>query len=118
MNAKLILSIAAAAFSVNAFAADTVMSSTPDSIVKSYGRAGGLVGADRIEGLQAGTTKVGVVFDTDVAARTNMQRTQDSVGTVGVAYDADVATRTNMPRSTGVQPTTTKAAGVAAPKTN
>jgi hypothetical protein len=119
MNTKLLISAiaAAAALSVNAYAADLVTSTDTDTIAKSYGRAGGLVGADRVSGLQAGTAQVGVAYDADVAARTNMPRAQGGSQTVGVAYDADVAARTNMPRGAAIQ-TPHKAAGVEGQKAN
>jgi len=118
MNAKLLVSVIAiaTALSINASAADVVTSSNADTIAKSYGRAGGLAGADRVSGLQVGTARVGVVYDADVAARTNMQRTPSNDATVGVTYDADVAARTNMQRGSVEPPA--KAAGVVGPKTN
>ena len=64
-----------------------------------YGRAGGLAGSDRVGGLHTGSAKVGVTYDPDIAARTNMQRSQAEPASVGVTYDADIAARTNMPRS-------------------
>jgi hypothetical protein len=119
MNTRLFISAiaAAAALSFNAFAADAVSSSTEATIAKSYGRAGGLVGADRISGLQGGSAQIGIAYDADVAARTNMQRAQGGNAGLGVAYDADVAARTNMPRG-GVNLPTHKAAGVEGTKSN
>ena len=119
MNTKLLISAiaAAAALCVNAYAADTVTSSDAATIAKSYGRAGGLVGADRVSGLQAGNVQIGIAYDADVAARTNMPRAQGGTAGVGVAYDADVAARTNMPRS-GVSQAPNKAAGVEGAKAN
>jgi hypothetical protein len=119
MNAKLLISAiaAAAALSVNAYAADLVTSTDSDTIAKSYGRAGGLAGSDRVSGLQAGSAQIGVTYDADVAMRTNMPRAQGARQTVGVSYDADVAARTNMPRAAGIQ-TPHKAAGVEAQKAN
>jgi hypothetical protein len=118
MNAKYIVSAlaAVAALSMNAYAADIVTSSNPDTITKSFGRAGGLAGSDRVSGLQTGTARVGVVYDADVAARTNMPRGEAPKTEVGVTYDADVAARTNMPRGGDEPPH--KAAEVGAPKTN
>jgi len=118
MNAKLLVSFIAiaSALSINASAAEVVTSSSADTIAKSYGRAGGLTDADRVSWLQVGTARVGVAYDADVAARTNMQRTQSDNGTVGVTYDADVAARTNMQRARVEPPS--KAAGVVGPKAN
>ena len=84
MNAKLVISTiaAAAALCVNAYAADVVTSSGSDTITKSYGRAGGLVGADRVSGLQAGTARESGGYDADVAERTNMPRAQVGSQTV------------------------------------
>ena len=103
MNTKLFVSAiaVAAAFAMNGHAANLVSSTDPSTIAKSYGRAGGLADGDRVTGLTAGTGKLGVVYDADVAARTNMQRDQTGGGQVGVGYDADVAARTNMPRGEG-----------------
>jgi hypothetical protein len=101
MNAKLLISAiaAAAALSVNAYADSIVTSTDPSIIAKIYGRAGELVGSDRVSGLQAGKAQIGIGYDADVAARTNMPRTEGSTNqTVGVSYDADVAARTNMQR--------------------
>src|SRR5262249_10134951 len=113
MNTKLLISIfaAAAALSINAYAADQVTSSDANSIVNGYVRAGGLIGVDRVSGLKAGGAQVGVAYDADVAARTNMPRAQGAAQTVGVSYDADVAARTNMPRGGDAQ-VPHKAAGV------
>jgi len=119
MNTKLFISAiaAAAAFSVAAYAADTVTSSDEATIAKSYGRAGGLVGADRVSGLHTGNAQIGIAYDADVATRTNMPRAQGGTAGVGVSYDADVAARTNMPRA-GVNQAPNKAAGVEGTKTN
>jgi len=119
MNTKLLISVAAvvAALSVNAVAADLVTSGDTNTISQWYGRAGGLVGSDRVSALAAGSNKVGVAYDGDVAARTNMPRAQAGNGNVTVTYDADVAARTNMPRGNlDFQPR--KAAGISAPKAN
>jgi hypothetical protein len=82
-----------------------------------YGRAGGLVGSDRVEGITkatAGGERVGITYDKDVAARTNMPRQDAENGNVTITYDKDVAERTNMPR--GEQPI--KAVGVPAKPAN
>jgi len=72
-----------------------------------YGRAGGLVGADRIEAINKTTFSgagLGITYDKDVAARTNMPRQDAQNGGVGISYDKDVAERTNMPRGEKTQP--------------
>ena len=119
MNAKLLISViaAAAAFAVNAHAADVVTSGDLSTVDKWYGRAGGLTDADRVSALKAGTTKVGISYDADVAARTNMARGQATHNQVGVTYDADVAARTNMPR-TGDAAGQAQAAGTEGAKSN
>jgi hypothetical protein len=120
MNAKLLISAiaAAAALSVNTYADNLVNSTDANTIAKSYGRAGGLVGSDRVSGLQAGSTQLGIAYDADVAARTNMPRAQGTTNqTVGINYDADVAARTNMQRAAGTQ-TPHQAAAVEGQKAN
>ena len=119
MNTKLMISAvaAAAAFAVSAHAADVVTSGDLSGIDKWYGRAGGLTDAERVTGVTAGATNVGVGYDADVAARTNMPRGQAAQSQVGVSYDADVAARTNMPR--GADATgQAKAAGIEGSKSN
>jgi len=72
-----------------------------------FGRAGGLVGSDRVAHLQGdatGSTNIAVTYDKDVAARTNMSTNRDSASSVGISYDKDVAARTNMPRVSEPQP--------------
>ncbi len=101
MNAKLLISVmaAAAAFAVNVHAADVVTSGDLNTIDKWYGRAGGLTDADRVTGLTTSSSKVGISYDADVAARTNMHAVRRPLSDqVGVTYDADVAARTNMQR--------------------
>ena len=118
-NTKLFVSAmaVAAAFALNVHAADEIHSGDLSSMSKWYGNAGGLTDADRATGLTVGASKVGVAYDADVAARTNMQRSEVSKRNVGVSYDADVAARTNMPRG---QDTTgqSKAAGIEGAKQN
>jgi opacity protein-like surface antigen len=99
MNRKsLLLAIAfATAFAGSAYAADVVTTGDVNSVGQWYGRAGGLTGSDRVHGLHAGDGKVGISFDQDVAARTNMARERNT-GAVGVTWDRDVAARTNMQR--------------------
>ena len=118
---KLIASALAATAALTistAFAADggTVGSSDLQNIDKWYGRAGGLTDGDRVTGLATGNGRIGVSYDADVAARTNMRRSEATGGQVGVTYDADVAARTNMQRGQDVsQP---KAAGIEGAKSN
>lgn len=91
----------AAALSLNAASAadsSTVTSSSQRQIDKSYGRAGGLIGSDRVSGLSAGGNPIGISYDHDIAARTNMSTDRPIGATVGVSYDEAVAARTNMPR--------------------
>ena len=99
MNMKTLLSAIAiaGAFAGSAGAADIVSTGDLRAVDKWYGRAGGLAGSDRVAALSTGDAKVGVIFDQEVAARTNMQR-EPSSSQVGVAWDRDVAARTNMPR--------------------
>jgi hypothetical protein len=108
MNSKFLFSAiaVAAALSGSAYAADIVTTGDLSTTDKWYGRAGGLAGSDRVHGLHAGDTKVGVVFDQDVAARTNMAR-ERTAGQVGVTWDRDVAARTNMQRDSTVTPSST-----------
>jgi hypothetical protein len=121
LRSKLSVSIvaAAAALSVGVASAqsDAVKSNDAGTIGKSYGRAGGLVGSDRVQGLRphgSASAPLGVSWDAEVAARTNMpiDRTRDAG--VGVTYDQAVAERTNMPRGTSP----VQAAGVAGQKSN
>jgi hypothetical protein len=120
MNTKLLISAvaAAAALAVNVYAADVVSSGDLNTVDKWYGRAGGLTDADRVTGLAAGASKVGVAYDADVAARTNMSRAQASHNQIGVTYDADVAARTNMQRAGGGDAGQAKAAGIEGAKSN
>ena len=113
MNTKLLISATvAAAFAINVHAAGGVTSGDLNTIDKWYGRAGGLIGADRVAGRSTSTRRVGVVYDADVAVRTNMPRAQAPTSQVGVrGHDtidqwygraggqtgADVVARTNLP---------------------
>src|SRR5262249_26034603 len=119
MNSKLLISAiaAAAAFAVNVHAAEVVTSGNLNTVDKWYGRAGGLTDADRVvTGLSTSGTKVGISYDADVAARTNMKGGEATTnGQVGISYDADVAARTNMQRGQAPQP---KAAGIEGAKQN
>ncbi len=72
-----------------------------------YGRAGGMVGADRVAHLQGhsvASTDIAVSYDKDVAARTNMSSNRESASSVAISYDKDVAERTNMPRGSQPEP--------------
>ncbi len=119
MNTKLLISVmaATAAFAVNVQAADVVTSGDVNTIGKWYGRAGGLTDGDRVSGLTASNSKVGIAYDADVAARTNMQRDQATHSQIGVNYDADVEARTHM-RPEGVAAGHAKAACIEGAKSN
>jgi len=105
MRTKLVISAAAlaAAFATELYAADVVTTGDLNSISQWYGRAGGLAGSDRVNGFPTGGAKVGISYDAEVAARTNMQRRDDNGGQVGITYDVEVAKRTNMPRGSETQ---------------
>jgi hypothetical protein len=97
-------------------AAEILTVSDPASMGQWYGRAGGLVGSDRVmavaQAANAGSP-VRITYDKDVAERTNMPRQEAANGAVTITYDRDVAARTNMSRGDNTkQPT--KAVG--APK--
>jgi hypothetical protein len=107
LRSKLSVSVlaVAAALSVGIASAesDAVTASDIGTIGKSYGRAGGLVGSDRVKGLSIHTrasAPLGVSWDAEVAARTNMPADRTGGGGIGVTYDQAVAERTNMPRGT------------------
>jgi hypothetical protein len=87
----------AAGFSNFAMAGD-VKATNPQILEKSYGRAGGLTGSDRVAGLTVGDQPVGVTYDRGVAERTNMSTDRAAETSIGVTYDKDVAARTNMQR--------------------
>jgi len=112
MNAKFLLSAVAVAAALcgSAYAADIVTSGDLSTVGKWYGRAGGLAGSDRVGGLQAGQSTVGVTFDQEVAERTNMSR-DPRTSQVGVSWDRDVAARTNMPRGDATPASTATAPG-------
>ena len=112
MNRKSLLSAIALATMLagSAYAADIVTTGDVSNADKWYGRAGGLAGSDRVGGLRVGDSKVGVSFDQDVAARTNMSRDR-TAGQVGVTWDRDVAARTNMQRETTPATSTATAPG-------
>ena len=78
---------------------ETLRSGDSFSMDKWYGRAGGLVGSDRVTAIgKSSAGRVGIIYDADVAKRTNMQREGSSKGDVSITYDKDVAERTNMQR--------------------
>jgi hypothetical protein len=92
---------------------DALSTGNVDSMGQWYGRAGGLVGSDRVMALgkaSGDSNRVIIAYDKDVAQRTNMQRDSANNGNIGIAYDKDVAARTNMPRDETSGPI--KAAGV------
>ncbi len=111
--------VAVAALSATAAFADSSVLKAGDvsSADHWYGRAGGLVGADRVAALRTNASNPGIAvnYDRDVAARTNMATDRTGDQTVTVTYDRDVAARTNM----GMRETApVQAAGAPAAKTN
>ena len=105
--------VAVALLSAGSVMADeTLKTGDSHSMDKWYGRAGGLVGSDRVMAIgKSSAGRVGVIYDADVAKRTNMQREGSPKGEVSITYDKDVAERTNMqrdlppPQSASQQPT-------------
>jgi hypothetical protein len=113
LNRMVVLGMAMASLGIGSALAegDTLKTGDWQNMDKWYGRAGGLVGSDRVEILGKATgDRVGVSYDQDVAKRTNMQRESAEKSDIGITYDKDVASRTNMQR--GVPPT--QSAGTAA----
>jgi hypothetical protein len=112
--------VAVAALGVTAAFADSSVLKAGDISTADhwYGRAGGLVGAERVAALHANGSNpgIGVTYDRDVAARTNMSVDRTTDQSVTVTYDRDVAERTNMGRSDDAAPV--QAAGVPTAKTN
>jgi hypothetical protein len=92
--------LALAAGFTNMALAQDVRSTDQQTIEHWYGRAGGLTGSERITGLTAGNRPIGITYDQEVAARTNMSIDRATGRNVGVVYDEEVATRTNMQRGT------------------
>jgi hypothetical protein len=102
--------LAAALLLAAAFAAPCNLARADGPILKSsnlgeldawYGRAGGTIGTQRIEGLHAAKlppANVGVAYDKGVAERTNMGRGDVEPQPVGITYDKAVSERTNMSR--------------------
>jgi hypothetical protein len=121
LRSKLSVSVlaTAVAFSVGISfaAANDVKSGDINTIGKSFGRAGGLVGSDRINGLSthnSADSPLGVSWDAEIAARTNMPADRAAGTGVGVTYDPAIAERTNMPRGTA----DVQAAGIEGRKAN
>ncbi len=119
---KLLASAVAAAAAIGittAFADSSVLTAGDVSTIDQwYGRAGGLVGAQRIAALRANDANPGitVTYDRAVAARTNMSLDRPTHEGVTVTYDKEVAARTNMGRSQDAG--AVRAAGTQAPKAN
>ena len=90
--------VAVASALANVAVAGDVTSADPAAVPHFYGRAGGLTGSDRVAGLRTGQQAVGISYDQELAARTNMSTDRATGKSVGVTYDQDVASRTNMAR--------------------
>jgi hypothetical protein len=117
LSVSVLAAVAALSVGIASAEANDVKSNDIGTIGKSYGRAGGPVGSDRIKGLSVHTSAnapLGVSWDAEVAARTNMPGDRAAGAGVGVTYDQAVAERTNMPRGTAA----VQAAGVAGEKAN
>ena len=106
MKRNVVLLAAALVASIFATAAGAVgpvfKSSDSSQFEHWYGRAGGLVGSDRVAHLRGNTestAEVAITYDKDVAARTNMPSDRTEGASVGITYDKDVAQRTNMGRA-------------------
>src|SRR5689334_9510990 len=102
-RASLLLGVALALgiCSQASMADDMLRSANAASMDKWYGRAGGLVGSDRVMAL--GSTqgeRVGVVYDADVAKRNNMAA-REANASIAITYDKDVAARNNLPPREG-----------------
>jgi opacity protein-like surface antigen len=122
MRNKLMLSAAVAAAALGsaaAFADSSVLKAGDIATAQHwYGRAGGLVGSERIGALRTNGSNpgIGVTYDRDVAARTNMSTDRAPGQSVTVTYDQEVAERTNMARSRETAPV--HSAGAPAATTN
>jgi hypothetical protein len=121
IRSKLLASaVAAAALGVTtAFAGSDVLKAGDTSTMSQWhGRAGGLVGSERIAALHANDANpgIGITYDRAVAERTNMSVDRPADQTVTVTYDREVAARTNMARTQDAGPV--RAAGTQAPKAN
>ena len=75
VRAALAMAIAAVGiYSGMAMSDETLRAGDPISMDKWYGRAGGLVGSDRVMAIgKSSANRVGITYDVDVAKRTNMQ---------------------------------------------
>ena len=114
VRAALAMAIAAVGiYSGMAMSDETLRAGDPISMDKWYGRAGGLVGSDRVMAIgKSSANRVGITYDVDVAKRTNMPREGAGKNEIGITYDKDVASRTNMQRDV---PPTQSAGTPAAP---
>jgi opacity protein-like surface antigen len=121
-KARIALAAALMALSAGSAMADSdaVVTTNPESIGQGYGRAGGLVGSDRVMAIGktgVGQQAIGIGYDKDVAERTNMKRGEAPDAVLGVTYDKDVAERTNMQRGAKPEPAT-KSVGVPGQSSN
>jgi hypothetical protein len=116
----LVSAVAAATLGVTtAYAGSDVLKAGDASTMSQwYGRAGGLVGAQRIAALRANDANpgIGITYDRAIAERTNMSVDRPADKGVTVTYDREVAARTNMARSQDAGPV--RAAGTQVPKAN
>ena len=94
------VALAAVALAAGALAAgDTLRTRDFQTMGEWYGRAGGLVGSDRVRLIgRSSTEQVGIWYDQEVAKRTNMPRDEVGKSEISITYDKDVANRTNMQR--------------------
>ena len=92
-----VLAAAAAASGVSA-EGQVLMSGDPSLFGHSYGRAGGVVGADLIStvGQRGSVRQVSVTYDKGIAARTNMSVDRPEGGSIAITQDEGVRSRTNM----------------------
>jgi opacity protein-like surface antigen len=119
-NKLLIGAVAAAALATTTAFADSDVLKAGDASTMSqwHGRAGGLVGAERIAALRSnhGNPGIEITYDRAIAERTNMPVDRPAANSVGVTYDREVAARTNMARTQDAGQV--RAAGTQAPKAN
>lgn len=106
VKGKVVLMAAALAGSIFATAAGAagpvLKSSDSSQFAHWYGRAGGLVGSERVvylRGHGGSTAEVAITYDKDIAARTNMPSDRPEGASVEITYDKDIAKRTNMGRA-------------------
>ena len=96
-----VVALALAVTSQMAMGDDTLRSGNVQTMDKWYGRAGGLVGSDRVMAIGAMQgERVGVVYDADVAKRNNMGA-REANASIAITYDKDVAARNNLPPREG-----------------